>query len=257
VRCAWNANATGEDRIVGADDVWADVLASDQVAAATKDHYSVARCEGMYDGTVCRLGVDVAGSWTLVSTGILDYGAEVAPDVLAELASFVETNASEHPSPVPSVRTADWWPRPDCEALGAAIGLDEFFSNAAAGYWEGGPGAFERVLSDAGLQVECPWVSEYVKEGDTWGSLTVIVAPGSGWMWSEMRQIEQDGTAEGPRVVSEDIDIAGAVAARQLTYGEGQEAILATDGTNIVRIMSTAGGPVIAERVLASLAQGR
>lgn len=258
LRCAWNANATGEDRIPGADYVWADVLASDLVPAATKEHYSSARCEGVYDGTVCHLGVESGGAWTLVSTGLLEYNDEVAPAALSELASFVSVNAREHPSAVASQRTAKWWTRPNCEALGIAIGLDGFFSHPKAGYWEGGPGAFDGVLSEAGLQIECPWVSEYLDEGDIWGTLIVTVAPGSGWMWPEMGRIEQNGAAGGPPIVSDDVDVVGASEARQLSYGEGQGMIVATDGTNIVRVTVTSGDSVVAtERVLASLAQGR
>lgn len=258
LRCAWNANATEEDRIPGADYVWADVLASDVVPAATKEHYSTARCEGVYDGTVCHLGVESGGAWTLVSTGLLEYDAEIAPEVLTELASIVPANARGYVPPVASHRSEAWWARPDCEAVGLSIGLDEFFSNPTAGNWEGGPGAFDRILSDVDLQVACPWFSEYLNEGDIWGELTVTVAPGSGWMWPEMRRVGQSEAAGGPPVVSTEVKVVGASAARMLSYGEGQQMAIATDGTNVVRVTVTRGDPIMAtERVLASLAESR
>lgn len=253
--CAWYANARGEDRIPGADYVWADVLASDQVPAATKQHYSTARCEGVYDGTVCHLGVESTGSWALVSTGLLEYNADVAPQALSDLASFVSANASEHPIPVAPEQTELWWATPDCEVIGDAVMLDEFFSNPAPGYWEGGPGAFDRILSDIGLQIECPWFTESFDEGDTWGTITITLAPGSGWLWDHMARIERESSnSDAPPVTAEDVEVAGATAARQLTYGEGQMMIVATDGSNILRVTSTAGGQVeAAERVLALL----
>jgi hypothetical protein len=258
LRCAWNANATGEERIPGADHVWADVLASDRVPAETKEHYAIARCEGVYDGTVCYLGIESGGSWALLSTGLLEYNGEVAPQALSELASFVSVNAREHPSPVASQRTRNWWTRPNCEALGLAIGLDGFLSHPQAGYWEGGPGAFDAVLSEAGLQIECPWVSEYLDEGDSWGTLIVTVAPGSGWMWQAMRRIEQHGAAGGPPIVSNEVEVMGASEARQVSYGEEQGMVVATDGTNIVRVAAYVGDPIAAtERVLGVLAESR
>jgi hypothetical protein len=258
LQCAWNANAAEQDRVAGVSYVWADVLASDVVPAATKEHYSVARCEGVYDGTMCHVGVESGGAWALVSTGLQEYGDEVAPDVLGELASVVSSNARSYTSPVALPPDENGWARPDCEKIGKALIVDEFFSNPKPGHWEGGPDAFHRILSDTGLEVTCPWFSEYLDAKDVWGTLTVTVAPGSGWAWSEIGRIEGVGSSEGPPVVSSEIQVVGAVAARQISYGEGQRMVIATDGTNIVRVEATTGDPVVAaQRVLGALARDR
>jgi hypothetical protein len=207
---------------------------------------------------MCHVGVESGGAWALVSTGLQEYGDEVAPDVLGELASVVSSNARSYTSPVALPPGEDWWGRPDCEEIGDAIVLDEFFSNPAPGYWEGGPGAFDRILSDNGLQMECPWFSEYLDESDTWGTLTVTFAPGSGWAWSQMSRIERNGSSEAPPVEGSDVQVSGATAAREISYGADQKMVVATDGTNIVRVSTTTGDPIVAtQRVLAALAVDR
>ena len=88
--------------------------------------------------------------------------------------------------------------------------------------------------------------------------MTVTLAPGSGWAWSQMSRVEANGATEGPPIVATDVQVEGATAARQISYGADETMVIATDGTNIVRVATDIGDPLVAtERVIAALGQDR
>lgn len=260
VRCAWRADMTAGGSYATSH-AFVDVLSEAVVPAAVVQRYRAPICEPTYDAVLCHVGVPSNGAWALVTLGYLESADAAPPPELAQIAAVVAENSAGHPAPRAPARTLAWWELPECDALDVDIDAATIIANSVGGYWEGGPGAFDRSLDAAGLWRDCPFfsdVSVIATEGG--GDFSVTMAPGSGEWWSLISRIEiEDEDPATPSVTGRDVEIAGAVAARYIEYGVDQVMIVASDGVNILRVTGVSAGAdnivVATERALASLAR--
>lgn len=235
----------------GGNGRWWNVLA---LPAPLADPQTVAAlaeptCAWSYDTRVCRLGVTAGDLWFLATASPMGESEAAPVDTLRALIAAAAANASSAPAAVPATVTAQRWPIVACAELGERMKLAEVLGEGYwSGYWEGSRQAEDDVFEYAGVQQFCQYGTRDGSTDGTYYIVSVTSQPGGAWMWSA-----QDDA------VGEATTVAGAQRALRILKsdpGRGDD-VLATDGTNLIRVHVGAGqiAPDIAERAIAALAQ--
>ncbi|QRY42295.1 hypothetical protein JVX92_04665 [Microbacterium hominis] len=242
--CGW-AEQGGNGR-------WWGILA---LPASLADPQTVAAlaeptCAWNYDTRVCRLGVTAGGLWFLVTASPMEESEAAPADTMRALIEAAADNAPSAPAAVPATVTAQRWPIVPCAELGERMKLAEVLGEGYwSGYWEGSRQAEDDVFEYAGVQQFCQYGTRDGSTGGTYYIISVTSQPGGAWMW---------GTDD--EAVGESVTVTGTQKALRILSGDPAQGddILATDGTNLIRVNVGAGqiAPDITGRAIAALAQG-
>lgn len=204
-------------------------------------------CDPAYDTTICRLGRVMGDVWVLVSTGVpgdeLD-SAAFLPQALDAVAATIGDGVEAAALPP----AAGWWTLPECADIAEQVRLEDFLGEGyRSGYWEGSPQREQLMLADAGAQLTCPWFT-----GEAGGApdgafyiVSLDLAPGAAWRWDEI------AGAQDAIVAS----VTGADAAVAFDLGEGNAAVFATDGVNVLEVSGVPEGMALTlvERALSAM----
>lgn len=241
LECGWHAAVDAAADRPGSLTV--TLLAPDSVPAQFAGDYSAVTCDPVYDWTTCRIGSTVKGTWVMVAFG---YGAGATGDLVEPGLSAVARNLVDPLASRAVDRQSDWWTLPACESLGEGMRLEELLgAGYVNGYWEGSASPDDELLEQAGVELRCPWFSDFQVEPD--GHITSLaLAAGAAWNWDEIVAT----------TAAEDVVIGGAKDAVFVKYPPYSEGTLyATDGVNVLVSRGTLDfATQMAERALAALA---
>lgn len=241
--CGWT--------VEGGNGRWWSVLALPVALAAPQTVAALAEpaCAWSYDTRVCRVGVAVGGLWFLASASPMGESEAAPVDTMNALIAAAADNAAAAPKAVPAPATAQRWPVVACTELGERMKLADVLGDGYwSGYWEGSRQAEDDLFEFAGVQQFCQYGTRDVSKDGTYYIVSVTSQPGGAWMW---------GTDDD--AVGESVTVTGAQKALRILKVDPERGddVLASDGTNLIRVHVNAGqiAPDVAERAIAALAQ--
>jgi hypothetical protein len=248
LECRWVAGEGGPFPEV--HDLRIVLLPAEQAPQTFAADFAVARCDSSYDARPCRLAGTEGDLWIMARAG---YEFEAPPVAFLEQAIAAAAASAEAPLAARAAdRRPEWWDLPDCEALGADMGLAELIGeDYRYGYWEGSLPPEEALLAEAGVQGTCPWFTGDTRPPD--GEFYIVdltVAAGAAWQWEQM----EDAEASVP------VRVAGAESAIAVERdGRANDVVYATDGVNVIAARGADSEFLLrlAERALAALAGER
>ncbi|KZE88897.1 hypothetical protein [Microbacterium sp. TNHR37B] len=222
------------------------------VPADHAEHPSVSdlaemHCDPAYDTTVCRLGRVIGDVWVVVRSAVPGDELDSAA-FLPEALDAVETSIGDGVEAAALPPGDGWWTMPECADLAERVRLEGFLGEGyRSGYWEGNPSREQLMLADAGAQLTCPWFTGEAggAPDGTFYIVSLDLAPGAAWRWDGIAAAQGASTASVP----------GADAAVAFDLGDGNAAVFATDGVNVLEVV---GVPqemalTLAERALSAM----
>lgn len=206
-------------------------------------------CDWMYDTRVCRLGAARDGLWVMADLSPMGEEDAAPTDTLDAAIAAALDNAGQYPAAVPAPPTGQRWPIVACEQLGREMALEELLgADYWSGYWEGSRQREDDIYEHAGVQQFCQYGTGESAAGVGHHIVSITSQPDGAWMWGRTGATSGDVIAvEGAR------DAVQMVTPRD--GGRAHDRVLATDGTNIIRV-SVEGGELAAEvaaRAIAAL----
>lgn len=250
IACQWES---GEGSMSGPNGVSSLLILAAPLSSVSESlsaEIAGARCDPVYDTSICRLGRAVGDVWLMAGVDSIDDTAAPHADLLDRALTASAARVAAFPEPVRLASTSEWWAMDECTDLGARMGLEDILGEGyVTGWWEGDISEMleHRLTESQGVERLCQWYPDSERDpssGISGGVIAATVWPGGAW------------NADGVLAGGSPITVAGAQrAVVDGQYPEVARAVTAVNAAEAYAYLSDGSADVadVLARLLAAL----